>query len=273
LKEKDFADGTKQTYTYDSHGNLLTATDASGTITFSYGDPNNSDLITEVAYPDGHSLSFQYNSVGQRTQSVDDSGFTIHYQYDALGRLQKLLDGNNNLIVQYTYDPAGQLIQKDMGNGTRTTYQYDSAGNLLRLTNLAPDHATVNSEYDYTYDALGRVITMTTGGMLTTYGYDADGQLVSITAPGLSIQYFYDAAGNRISETNNGVTTAYSANNINEYTTVGGTTYQYDADGNLVSKTDASGTTTYNYNDENRLTGAMGPGLSTAYTCDALGSV
>jgi RHS repeat-associated protein len=112
---------------------------------------------------------------------------------------------------------------------------------------------------------------MTTGGVTTTYGYDADGQLISLSLPGHTITYTYDAAGNRASVTDNGVMTAYTANNRNEYTTVGGTTYQYDADGNLISKTDASGTTTYTLNDENRLTGVNGPGLSAAYTYDALG--
>jgi len=90
LKEKDFADGTKQNYSYDAHGNLLTATDSTGTITFKYNHPTNPDLVTEIDYPNGQFLKFTYNSVGQRTQSVDQAGFTINYTYDAVGRLQKL---------------------------------------------------------------------------------------------------------------------------------------------------------------------------------------
>ncbi len=272
VSEVDFADGTTQKYTYDSHGNLVKATDASGDIVLAYTDPQNADLVTRITYPDGKFLAFTYNSVGQRTQSVDQTGFTINYLYDALGRLQQLTDGSSNSIVQYTYDSAGRLVRKNMGNGTRTTYQYDAAGNLLKLINLASDHVTVNSEYDYTYDALGRRASMTTDGATTNYGYDADSQLTSIATTGLSITYTYDAAGNRLTETVNGVTTNYTANNLNEYTAVGGTTYQYDADGNLIQKTDGSGTTTFTYNDQNRLTGISGPGLDSAYTYDALGN-
>jgi YD repeat-containing protein len=261
-----------QTYTYDGRGNLLTAADASGTITLDYGDPNHPDLATKITYPDGRSLRFAYNSSGRRTQSVDQDEFTTDYLYDGLGRLQKLTDASGNLIVQYTYGLAGELTRKDLGNGTRTTYQYDLAGNLLRLVNLAPDHATVNSQVDYAYDALGRCTSMTTGGVTTNFGYDAGGQLVSMTTPGRTIRYVYDAAGNRVSVDDNGATTAYNANSVNEYTTVGGTTYAYDADGNLISEADATGTTTYTFSDDNRLTAISGPSLSAAYTYDPLGN-
>ena len=40
----------------------------------------------------------------------------------------------------------------------------------------------------------------------------------------------------------NGVATAYTTNNLNQYTRVGDTTYAFDADGNLVSETSPSGT-------------------------------
>ena len=117
---------------------MLTATDASGTTTFSYGDAGNPTLLTEVDYPDGTFLKFSYNIVGQRTQSVDQTGFTVNYTYDALGRLSELTDGSGNLIVQYTYDAAGNLIQKDNGNGTLTVYTYDGDGDVLSITNYAP---------------------------------------------------------------------------------------------------------------------------------------
>ena len=95
-----------------------------------------------------------------------------------LGRLSKLTDGSNNLIVQYTYDPAGNLIQKDMGNGTRTAHTYDADGDILSITNYAPDHVTINSFDDYTYDALGNALTDTNQDGEWTYTYDADGELI-----------------------------------------------------------------------------------------------
>ena len=81
VASETFADGSSFSYTYDARGNMLTATDSSGTITFSHTVPGNPDLLTEVEYPDGTFLQFTYNSNGQRTQSVDQTGFTVNYSY------------------------------------------------------------------------------------------------------------------------------------------------------------------------------------------------
>jgi uncharacterized protein RhaS with RHS repeats len=51
---------------------------------------------------------------------TDQTGFTVAYQYDALGRLSRLTDGGSNLIVSYTYDAAGRLAREQFGNGTST---------------------------------------------------------------------------------------------------------------------------------------------------------
>jgi RHS repeat-associated protein len=293
LSGETFADGTSYAFKYDTRGNLTSATDGQNRVTtFTYGgdpnNPNNPDLLTEVQYPDGTFLKFSYYAGGQRKQSVDQAGFTVNYDYDPDGRLLKLTDGGNNLIVQYTYDAAGELTQKDMGNGTRTVYSYDAAGKVLSITNYAPNHTTVNSSDAYTYDTVGNVLTDTNQDGQWVYTYDTDGQLTNAvftpnaTNPdGLmaqNLQYVYDAAGNRISATVNGVTTTYVTNSVNEYTSsttagTGTTTSQYDLDGNMISQTGPSNnTTTYTFNDLNQLTAVSGPGLSASYFYDPLGN-
>jgi RHS repeat-associated protein len=287
LTKASFADGTSFSYTYNTRGAMTGATDQQGNVTtFVYADARNPDLLTEVEYPDGTFLKFRYNVVGQRTQSVDQTGFTITYLYDALGRLSELADGSGIRIVQYSYDAAGSLIQKDMGNGTRSVYTYDGDGDLLSITNLAPDHVTVNSFDDYTCDAFGNVLTDTSQDGEWIYTYDADSELThAVFTPngtdpdGLSaqnIQYVYDAAGNRVSETTNGVTTTYVVNNVNEYTsstTSGLTTNdQYDANGNLIARIKPGGTTTYTYNPIGELTSQNGPGVAASYKYDAIGN-
>jgi RHS repeat-associated protein len=290
-----FADGSSYSYTYDAHGNMLTAKSASGTITFLYQNSAAPDLLTEVEYPNGQTLTFTYNTIGQRTQSVDQTGFTVKYVYDALGRLQELTDGSGNLLVEYVYDAAGNLIQQDNGNGTFAVYRYDGNGDVLSITNYAPStggtsftaaQSAVNSFDDYSYDALGNVLTDTNQDGRWVYSYDADSQLTDAfftpnnTDPdGLtsqSLQYVYDAAGNRTSQTVNGVTTTYVVNNVNEYTTSTAsgvtTSYVYDNNGNLTSQTTSGSTTTYTYNQLNELTGISGPGQTATYTYDALGN-
>jgi len=280
VTQEDFADGTQFDYTYDDRGNMLTATDSSGTITMQY---DSADRLTMISYPNGLSLQYSYDSGGRRIQMVDQTGFTVNYAYDAAGRLAELTDGSGSLIVIYTYDSAGRLEQKDMGNGTRTVYSYDADGEVLSITNYAPDHVTVNSFDDYTYDGVGNVSTDTNQDGEWSYSYDADGQLIhAVFVPnasdpdGLTAQdlaYAYDPAGNRTSVTANGVTTAYTTNNMNEYTQVGSATYSYDLNGNLVSIDGGGETTNYTYNDLNQLISASTSSVTSTYHFDPLGSM
>ena len=84
LESESFPDGTQDTFTYDSHDNLVSMTDSIGTTTFAY---DSADRLTKVTYPDGNYLEYTYNSLGERIQMQDQTGFTVKYQYDALGRL------------------------------------------------------------------------------------------------------------------------------------------------------------------------------------------
>jgi RHS repeat-associated protein len=288
VKTETFPDGTSYSYTFDARGNLTSATDQQGKVeSFIYDNQGNPDLLTEVDYPDGTWLKFRYNVLGQRTQSVDQTGFTVNYSYDSLGRLSELTDASGNLVVQYTYDAAGRLARKDNGNDTRTVYTYDGDGSVVTITNLAPDHVTVNSFDNYTYDPLGNVLTDTNQDGHWVYTYDADSQLIhavftpnSTNPDGLTaqdLQYVYDAAGNRQEEIVNGVTTTYMVNSVNEYTSslTGGltTTYQYDADGNLIAQTAGSAATSYAFNALNQLTTVNGLGLAASYGYDARGTL
>ena len=272
LTSEEFGGGVQDTYTYDSHGNLLTATGADGTTTFVYGDPDLPDLITEVTYPNGMFLQYSYGSGGQLEQ-LNENGYIVNYSFDVDGRLSGLSDASGAPIITYQYNAANEVIQETMGNGTYTTYTYTATGSVQSIVNYAPG-GTVNSQFYYTYDDLGREATMTTLQGTTTYGYNADSELTSVTLPNSQlITYGYDAMGNRTTVTQNGVTTAYTTNNVNEYTAVGGATYSYDKDGNLTVTTGSGGTTTYTYNSQNQLIGVQTPTDIYTYTYDALGNL
>jgi RHS repeat-associated protein len=271
--KQTLADGSVTTFAYDSRGNLATAVGATGITTLSY---DSGDRLTKVAYPNGRFLAYTYDAAGRRTQMVDQSGFTVNYAYNSLGLLSTLTDGTGATIIAYTYGSLGELAREDKGNGTYTTYQYDANGNVLHLVNYSPS-GTVDSRFDYTYNALGERTTMTTLDGKWTYGYDQVGQLTSAvfasTNPAVSSQnltYAYDANGNRTQTVINGVTTSYTTNNLDEYTAVGTTTYQYDADGNLVKTISGSSTTTYAYDSLDRLVGMTTPTDTWSYSYNAL---
>ena len=274
ITQQSFADGSHLDYTYDSHDRLLSMTDESGTTTFDY---DTKDRLSKINYPHSRFLQFTYDDGGRRTQSVDQDGFTVNYTYDAAGRLAGLKDAGGNNIAAYTYDATGALARQDNGNGTFTTYEYDAAGQLTHLINHAPN-GSAQSRFDYTYDSLGRRTSMDTLDGLWTYEYDATGQLThavfastNVALANQDLSYTYDAAGNRIKVVENGVTTNYSTNNLNQYTTVGSAVLTYDADGNLTRKVDGANVSTYTYNDQNRLVGVTTPQGTWAYEYNALG--
>ncbi len=271
LVRQEFADGSRADYTYDAHRNLATATNAAGTTIYDYDLAT--DRLSKITYPGGRFLSFTYDAAGRRSKSVDQDGFTVNYSYDALGRLSGLTNGANQPIATYAYDSLGRLQRQDLGNGTFTTYAYDAVGQLTSLVNRAADNSIL-SQFDYTYDALGRRLTMTTLEGTTTYGYDAKGQLTSLGLPGgRMITYQYDGAGNRIAVNDSGGdTTNYTTNNMNQYTAAGSAQFTYDANGNLITRTDNSGTTTYTYNLLGQLSSVATPTDTFTYVYDAVGN-
>ncbi|MEI7831644.1 MAG: Ig-like domain-containing protein, partial [bacterium] len=276
LAKRTYADGSSDNFTYDSDGNILTATNAQGTTTMVY---DAASRLVKITYPSGKFLSYTFDAVGRRTQMVDQSGYTIKYAYDTAGRLQKLSNAANLSLAEYAYNTADQVAKKTLGNGAYTTYEYDSAGQLLHQINYTSAGSLI-SNFDATYDDLGRKTGTTTSQGSWVYAYDAAGQLTSATFTSTntavianqSISYTYDAAGNRMQSVTNGTTTDYATNVMNQYTAVGADVPTYDADGNLLSAIAGATQWSYTYDDENRiLTGTNGSEtLSNEY--DALGN-
>src|SRR3984957_15381897 len=89
------------------------------------------------------------------------------------------------------------------------------------------------------------------------FGYDATNRRINQTATDNS-WWSYPAPATSIS---------YTANNLNQYTTVGAVSPSYDGNGNLTY----DGTFTYGYDAENRLISASGAGNTASYAYDAQG--
>jgi RHS repeat-associated protein len=266
---KQYDDGSNTVYGYDARGNLTSTTDATGTIALQYDVANR---FTKITYANGRSLAYSYNADGQRTKLVSQDGYIVNYAYDTLGRLKSLTDTTGQSIITYDYDVVGRLVKETNGNGTTSTYTYDLRNQLTSIVHKKADN-TINSSFIYTYDDLGRRISMTTLEGVFQYGYDKTDQLTSVITPGnRTIQYQYDEAGNRTTVSDNGISTSYTSNNLNEYTGVGNDIYTYDKDGNLATKTANGQSSTYTYDVENRLTKVINPISTWEYQYDALGN-
>ena len=270
------AAGSVLSYSYSTQGNLTAATNSAGTVSMDYDAANR---LTKITYPSGRSLAYEYDAIGRRTRLEDGNGNIVNYTYDAIGRLVELADDVGIIIASYQYDETGRLSLETNGNETSTAYSYDAVGQLSSITNYASD-GSINSFENYTYDVLGQQTDVATQDGAWRYTYDASGQLVravlSSTNAEISdqdIAYEYDATGNRTRTTVNGETTAYIANDLNQYESSGETLYEYDNDGNLISKVESGEVWTYRYDVENRLVGVTEPNSrETLYEYDALGN-
>jgi len=280
LIRKTYPDGRTIDYQHDARGLLTNIVDTAGAPTFLSATTSLAydarGFLSAITYPDGKGFTFDYNAAGRRTRRTGHDGYTLNYSYDAVGRLQSLSNNVSGLEVLYTYDATGRLVGEEKGNGSLTTYTYDIAGQLTALTNYA-SHVTLLSFFNYTYDAKGNRLTMTTAAGVTSYNYDKLNQLTGVTYPGgRRVTYAYDAAGNRTLVNDSGASTAYTANALNQYTTVGDEVLLYDADGNLTNRhspLNPQFSTSYFYDTENRLVRVTTPTNGVfQYTYDALGN-
>jgi RHS repeat-associated protein len=101
-------------------------------------------------------------------------------------------------------------------------------------------------------DALGRILrkTETLGGVPTTtdYSYDAAGRLDTVTVNSSLVRdYTYDANGNRLSFAPGDPTQIAFYDAQDRLTDYGATTYTYTANGELATKTEGSEVTSYVY--------------------------
>ncbi|MCF4140407.1 DNRLRE domain-containing protein [Streptomyces sp. Tue 6430] len=217
---------TRNTYTYNDRGALLTADGPGGT------------------------TSYTYNADGSMTQRTTEAGAT-DYTYDAAGRMDAVRDSITGNDVLYDFDPAGrptveQYATRPAGATAYTvtakrTYGYDGLGRLSTDTVTSADATTTIASTTYGYDLDGNLTSKRTAGTAgagtNTYAYDHANRLASWTKDGTTTPYEWDAAGNR---TEAGSTTA-TFDARNRQLTDGTTTYAYTARGTLSSVDTGSG--------------------------------
>lgn len=154
----DWSNGRVEQRTYNTDGQLTSATLGSGQRTFSYDAAGN---ITGISGPN-------------TAQSLT---------YDALNRLTGDSEsGKRNDSLAWTYDADGNRLTQD-SNGTDTRYRIATASNRLRAVGGTA----------YRYDADGNLIS----DGVHTYGYDARNRLTTVDG-GATATYLYNALGQRV---------------------------------------------------------------------------
>lgn len=178
-------------------------------------------------YGSGRTLGRAYDLNG-RTTAVFDSrgdGLTVTYGHDAAGQIVQLIEGGTT--VDWTYDNLGRLTQAMVGNVVRQKYTYDATGNRLSFANIAGSlsyaypadnhrlsragssarrydrdgNTTILDDKTFTYDANGRMATVSLGGQLAmTYQYNAWGEQVIRQHKDGTTVAVYDESGHWIGD-------------------------------------------------------------------------
>jgi RHS repeat-associated protein len=218
-------------------------------------------------------VTTSYNPNGTAGSVMDAENNLTTYVYDGLDRLSQTKYPSSTLgagtssttdYEQLTYDANSNITQRRLRDAQLISYSYDA---LNRVTfKDAPNVAYYDYDKSYTYDLLGRTISVSDASGTLSYGYDALGRQTSETvgswAPWGTIASQYDAAGRRTRLTHpDGFFV----------------TYDYDATGNVTAIREngaASGVGvlgTYAYDDLGRRTSlTRGNGTVINYEFDAV---
>ena len=263
LTRKTWPNSRVNTYKYDIAGRLVQVSDSGEPGARYWYDRLGRVRLVSQGYgaPGSKTIGYQYDGMGRRQRLTYPDDSYITYHYDELSRLTDIKDQGSNVLAHYTYDELSRRTQVTYLNNANAIYDYedkvevnnDNFGNMLEnLTNNFSGSAT--KTFDYTYDDVGNRETMIVDDEDThSYSYDTVYQLTTVDYPvGDDATYNYDELGNRTSMVKGG-TTYYTLNGegLNQYGTVGGISYSYDDNGNLTNIND--GQYEYIYDYENRL--------------------
>lgn len=250
-------------YGYDPNGNRTSLRLRSGeTITYTF-DNLNRETIKDIPGGTSADVYASYDLAGRRLSSrfVSTGGAGIVYGYDSAGRLTS--ETSFGRALGFQYDLASNRTRITWPDSAYVTYSYDA---LNRVDLIRESGATTLA--DYNYDALGRRATLTRGnGSVTSFSYDLASRITDLdhnlggTANDQEYGFAYTAASQLSQRTAsndaynwqgpNFTGRTYNRNGLNQYTSVGGTSFSYDLRGNLIN----DGARRFCFDLENRLLG------------------
>jgi len=229
-------------YTYDEVGNVLTVTDAQGTITYTY---NINDQVATRTDTFGNTVKYEYDKARRLKKLIYPDGKAVVYTYDENNNLTKVTDWANRETL-FEYDSNGNLVKTTHVNGAYTLYTYDNNSRLLTLKNYDKDgelisaneltrnsvgditgnketspaildlskvknfnfevnafnQITKSDEGDFSYDDNGNLLSYKYDGKQNSLEYDISDRLIKATIGADVYSYTYDAEGNRIAVNN-----------------------------------------------------------------------
>jgi YD repeat-containing protein len=287
------ADAVTTAYSYDTDGQVLAETVASGateasTTQRAYDSLGRlSSVTTAYGTPDAETTSYTYDNDGRVLTTTDATGAVTTNTYNAFGEVTSVKDPNQNTGYFY-YDKRGQQTLAVDAMGYATAKAYDINGKVTSVIrygrtvtgyalDVPPQLPAFDAQYDnktlFEYDNDGRLTKSTDGnGNATIYTYTIFGDRQTMqNAAGAITNYYYDKRGNMTSQV---VPGSSATPNVPTVTTA----YMYDAFGNRVAMIEAQGraeqrTTVYYYDLDDRLTKQTGDAITVTWATGATSTV
>ena len=253
--------------------------------------------VTQSNGQNGEQISMTYDPHGRPTSGTSPYGATTSYSYGTSIPFTQTKTGPDGVTIT-TLDGLGRAIGVDRGDtsslqsSTATVYTPCACSPLAKIQKTSqpyPYGSSASAWTTYTYDGLGRPLTVQQpdGASTTTYSYS--GNVTTVTDPaGKWKQFTTDVSGNLVTVTepdpanppSGTLTTTYTYDWMNHVSGVSmtraGTTqtrsFVYDNAGRLTSATNPeNGTVSYVYGSNNAVqTKTDAKGQQTVYSYDSL---
>ncbi|MBR1813780.1 MAG: hypothetical protein IJ773_08155 [Lachnospiraceae bacterium] len=210
-------------YTYDNAGNITKIVAGNQTITYAYDACN--QLIRENNQVLGKTILYTYDLGGNMTSRTEHA-----YTTGTPGAATK--------TDTFTYGNAAWKDQMTAYNGTSITY--DGSGNPLQYRGMT-----------FTWQRGRQLQSVTKNGVTTTFQYDAQGRRISKTTGGITTEYFYNGSAlTALKKGNDLVQFVYDANGRPVFMCVNGTTeyaYLYNGQGDVTGLVDSGNNVVVSY--------------------------
>lgn len=282
-------------FTYNSFGQVLTATDANNnTTTYNYLPNGNLSTIVNAL---GQTIATysNYDGLGTPHTIIDANGLRTNIFYDNLQRPTSIAVGSPSTHYETSlifYEPTGKISEIKSPDNSFIMMNYDTAQRLTSIQDY-DNTGVLKGSIVYTLDAMSNItktqfldgqgnvvksstaqynqynwLSKTLGSLsqTTSFTYDNNQNITQIIDPlNRTATNTYDAL-NRLTK----IALANSSG-----TSLGNIQYSYDVADNLTSLTDQNGhTTNYYYDAFDRLIKTISPDTGTIqYTYDAMDNV
>lgn len=221
LQSRTRGDGVTETYTTDIYGRVVAVKEINGNISrtvkvMAY-DALDRVISEQPASGPGRSYAYSSSGINQVVTITATNGLTFSQTLDPWGQTVASTDpaGTTTQTTYNEFGQATQVVQTEPGGKTQTrSFSYDGIGKLTSRTEpetktttfanfTAQGQPTTVTDatgrvLTGTYDALGRMRSLSNGGVSLTNTYSGALLMSASSSDGISQSFTYDGPGGRM---------------------------------------------------------------------------